>query len=874
MNKSVKSLHALLLVLCVVLSVALPVFAEETEEPAELTIHSIGEFLEFAENCRMDSFGRNLKVTLGVDINLQGTDFESIPIFGGSFDGAGHTVSGLTVTAEGSDLGLFRYLTAEAVVRDLTVRGEIAPEGSRNAIGGIAGRNAGTIENCAFVGEISGADSVGGIAGVNGVTGIIQGCRMEGELYGNHFVGGIAGENSGVIRDCVNTARINTTAQQNSVKLSDITLESMTNSEAVNTVTNIGGIAGNSSGVIRGCENRGDVGYRHMGYNIGGIAGSQSGYLLECENHGSILGRKEVGGIVGHMEPAALVEYDEDALQILQSQLNGMGATVNQTAANLQIASDTLNTQVAVLQDQVQDARDAVSVLIPDADNPQLPDPDAVLAAQNALSSSLTGMGNTLQGISSGAQNTMGALSRNIQSLQSQIGAMGATLGNVSDTLGGSIADVSDEDTEQDLTGKVESCINHGSILADLNVGGIAGAVAMENDLNVEDDWQIHGETSLNFVSELRAVILNCENRGTVTGKKQNAGGIIGWQSMGLVKACLNTGTLDSASADYVGGITGRSSGFIRGSSAKCQLFGSACVGGIAGSGTILSDCRSMVWLRQGSEKLGALLGEAAQTEEEAPLRNNVYLTVYGDLGGIDGVSYEGVAQPLAREEFLALEDLADCFRTVTIRFVAEDGSEETVSLLPGEKLEQTQIPMVPEKGDAMGVWEGIAETDLSAVDFDLTFRVVYTGRHKTIQSDAVRDNGLPVLLAEGSFTDGHTVTLRSGTGMPALSEKLELLEYWKVTVDADAVSKGRFLPPEESRELVLLLQNAQGNWVETAYVQDERYLVFSMDGGAQAIALAVRQKNMLLPVASGVAAAAVLTCIVFLILKKGRKKS
>ena len=114
------------MLLCVVLflGMAVPVYAEESDEQEEtfvqeLKISSIEEFLAFAENCRLDSYSQNLAITLETDMDLQGINFSSIPIFCGSFDGKGHTISGLTITESGSVQGLFRYLTTTAIVQNL-----------------------------------------------------------------------------------------------------------------------------------------------------------------------------------------------------------------------------------------------------------------------------------------------------------------------------------------------------------------------------------------------------------------------------------------------------------------------------------------------------------------------------------------------------------------------------------------------------------------------------------------------------------------------------------------------------------------------------------------------------------------------------------
>ena len=98
--------------------------------------------------------------------------------------------------------------------------------------------------------------------GINTLGGVIENCQVHGSVSGNPFVGGIAGKNNGVIRSCANNAQINSTVQENTVALSDITMDSLVHSESAQTVTDIGGIAGNSSGVIRNCANQGGVGYR------------------------------------------------------------------------------------------------------------------------------------------------------------------------------------------------------------------------------------------------------------------------------------------------------------------------------------------------------------------------------------------------------------------------------------------------------------------------------------------------------------------------------------------------------------------------------------------------------------------------------------
>lgn len=873
-----KRIIGFLLCFCVLAGCVLPVYAAEEEaagEAAVLVISDVADFLEFAENCRLDSYSYGLTVQLEADLDMTDAAFSGVPIFCGTFEGNGHTISGLNIGAQGSVQGLFRYLTETAIVRDLKVQGNLRPGGSRSDVGGIAGSNAGQILNCSFTGTIAGVERVGGLAGVNTVSGIIEGSKSGGVIAGSHFVGGIAGENNGVIRQSQNLAQINSSARQNEVELADITLDSLLNSESSNTVTDIGGIAGTSTGVIRECTNRGDVGYQHMGYNIGGIAGSQSGYIVDCVNYGRIMGRKEVGGIAGQMEPAALIDYDADALQLLQDQLSAMGQTVNRAVTHVQVGAQDMENRIYDLQDHMENAMDAVDTLVPDLEDPELPDMDTIQAAQNGISDSIAGMTSTLWGIGETTESSMGNLTNDLYRLKDQMDAMRATLGNISENLGGSLADVSDADTEEDLTGKLENCINYGGVLGDLNIGGITGAMALENDLDPEDDWQISGENSLNFESQLRAVVRNCENTATVTARKQNAGGIVGWQSLGLVRGSQNSGALDAADADYVGGISGRSTGYIRESSARCAISGSTYAGGIAGSATVVTDCLSMVTLNGIQEKQGAILGltEEGTDGEEEPIRNNRYLPANSDPGGIDGISYQGLAEPVEKEAFLSMEALPEMFRKVTITFCHENGTEERVVLHLGEMLTTDKIPALPQQEGRTGVWQGLEDADLTEVYFDMTFEAVYIDEASVIQSAGTMESGKPIVLLEGSFSAGTEIRLSKPDISVGLVNGQKLLDYWSYSLSgAGTVTAVRMCLPEDAdaEHLLLLAQDEDGLWVEAEFTVDGSYAVLRTDAQEMTIAI-IQEKGVNLLLVGGISLA-VIAVFGFLIIKKKKK--
>lgn len=860
-----KKVMRLFLSVLLLLSLFFPVFATETEETSlpepvitRLYISNPEALLNLAENCRLDSYSQNLAVILLCDMDLTGIDFPGIPIFCGTFDGGGHTISGLSITCDGSNLGLFRYLTDTAVVKDLTVSGTVNPRGSRSIVGGIVGENAGTIQSCSFRGSICGSDKAGAIAGINKVTGIIETCRTEGLVQGDHFIGGIAGENMGVIRSCINMADVNITSQQNRVELSDITLENITGSESANTVTDIGGIAGTSGGIIRDCDNFADIGYRQMGYNIGGIAGSQMGYLADCQNFGSIAGRKEVGGIVGQMEPVTNIVFTTDTLQILQGQLDTMGALAGRASSNLQSGGDAINGQVNALRENTETAKDAVETLLPGGST----DLDSIIAAKNALASSVSGMQSNVQSISSTAQTTIATLSNDMRSLTGQINAMSATLRNAPENLGGSVVDISDNDTPEDITGKVAACTNYGTVLADFNVGGIAGAISPENDLDPEDDLDITGEVSLNFDSELRAVVLDCTNNACVTITKQNGGGIAGRMALGLVKDCVNTGSVEGGSAEYVGGITGQSIGFLRRNSTKCFVSGSNYVGGIAGIADTVTDCRTMVQL-SGTEKVGAVLGFS---ENRQGISGNYYLTLAADPGAIDGVSYADCAQKLATATFLALEELPSIFHSVTVTFAFEDGSKTQVTLDPGQPLTQAEIPELPERSGYTAAWEGLDTMDVS---FDRVYQAVYTPFETVLQSADTWKDGSPLLLAQGSFPPEQVVQLTAAPQPPQAEKRQTVTDVLGVSLPQSITPISlRCLNTSDKAVDTVLLLSSSGQWQAVSFREAGRYLVFDVSADTVGVALIHTAPIPWLMIALA-AAAVLMLCIALPILLK-----
>ena len=362
MNK--RNVIALLLVLALLLSLVMPVFATETEADAEETeitettepqiefeaiyIDSAEDLMDLADNCRLDTWSLGKLVVLRSDISLGNMDFLPIPSFGGIFDGCGHTISGLQITQSIAPAGLFGELQVTGIIKDLTVSGTVAPSGDADAVGGIVGENYGTITDCTFTGSVVGSSNTGCIAGVNALTGKITLCEASGTVTGSDMTGGIAGCNLGIIGSSVNKAYINTVSIDPTINPEDISFDFLTDFSKLSSLDtstaamDTGGIAGYSSGIIESCDNKASVGYPHIGYNVGGIVGRNCGYIHDCENTAEIYGRKDVGGIAGQMEPYIAKNLTESTLAKLERQLDELDVLLDAATEHADGASDAI----------------------------------------------------------------------------------------------------------------------------------------------------------------------------------------------------------------------------------------------------------------------------------------------------------------------------------------------------------------------------------------------------------------------------------------------------------------------------------------------------------------------------------------------------
>ena len=155
----------------------------------------------------------DINITLDKNIDLTGKGWTPIGTsfdnsYKGTFDGGGHTITGLAVTTNDQFVGLFGYLNRAGMVKNVVMEGiQITSNHMFGCTGGVVGYSWGTIENCSVSGSVSGTDCVGGVVGSQ-KAGSIIGSSSSATVKGTHYVGGVAGEKWGSMTACYATGNV------------------------------------------------------------------------------------------------------------------------------------------------------------------------------------------------------------------------------------------------------------------------------------------------------------------------------------------------------------------------------------------------------------------------------------------------------------------------------------------------------------------------------------------------------------------------------------------------------------------------------------------------------------------------------------------
>lgn len=222
--------------------------------------------------------------------------------FSDTFDGQGHTVSGVYINSENKYQGLFGH--NEGTIKNIGVTESYIK--GEYSVGGVCGLNntlRGTISNCYNSGSVSGNEEVGGVCGGNYSGSTISNCYNSGPINGTGeytIAGGVCGENNGTISNSYNSGTVIGNRYVGGVCGSDSygTISNCYNTGTISGNLEVGGVCGWKTGTISNCYNTGTI---NGDKNVGGVCGfSGDGSISNCYNTGTINGDSYVGGVCGY----------------------------------------------------------------------------------------------------------------------------------------------------------------------------------------------------------------------------------------------------------------------------------------------------------------------------------------------------------------------------------------------------------------------------------------------------------------------------------------------------------------------------------------------------------------------------------------------
>lgn len=249
---------------------------------------------DIANNGNLD-----INITLTADIDLKGIDWTPIGIdynhrYTGTFDGGGHTITGLKITGNDQYAGLFGHIGSGGKVMNVKLEGvQIESDNEMSVVGGVAGYSRGTLENCSVSGSVSGSGKNGFVGGVVGYQngGFLTGCSSSATVNAGGIAGGVAGTSDlgATLTACYATG--------------DVTLESSGTGSYY-----AGGVVGsnNNSSTLIACYAWGSVSGSGSGtIYVGGVTGSNDSSTLTACYHangtvsGTGSGTIYTGGVAG-----------------------------------------------------------------------------------------------------------------------------------------------------------------------------------------------------------------------------------------------------------------------------------------------------------------------------------------------------------------------------------------------------------------------------------------------------------------------------------------------------------------------------------------------------------------------------------------------
>lgn len=859
---------SLILIIMTVISI-MPINVSAEDSLNVIEISRVNELIEFANKCKYDSYSKDKIVKLTADIDVSGSDFKGISYFAGTFDGGSHIISGFNVDYKGSDFGFFRYIAESGFITNLNISGSINVTGSQENIGGIAGVNKGVINESSFSGKVNASTATGAIAGYNHENAKIVSCTSDADILATNQTGGIAGVNDGLISSCTSKSRVNTQELDTTLDIGGVDVGTLNLTQNVIDRNDMGGIAGESTGIISDCVNYGKIGFAHTGYNVGGIAGKQSGKVITCSNEGEIYGRKDVGGIVGQAEPDIESEYLNDRVDDVQSSIDIINSTLNNMSSSMNNASSDVKSYTENIIDQYKELLDKLQDKLNGNNDNDEKIEDFVDDISKDIENST--VADDIHGLADTVDSEIRTIADSIERISAQIKNIGNTVTETMDVVTSDdnyIEDISSADSAQNSDGVIAKSVNRGAVHGDINAGGIAGTMNVEYDVDPEYDLDITETTNVRLRSTVSDVVIYCINYGEVNSKKDCAGGIVGLQELGLVYGSEGYGTVKSETGNYAGGIAGNSASAITDSYSLCNVESEDYTGGICGKGYTMQNCISIPAILGDGEAKGSLAGII---ESDGEVSTNIFVNdIYG---GIDDINYSGKADSASYEAVMAMENIPDGFHRVTLVFKADGNVIDTKNIAYNANLGVSELPSIPDKDGFYAQWpENIVSKPI------LQNTVVEAEYHVWIESvagDIASQNDKPLFIAEGKFYDDNKITL-SKCDTDNLSGDIEYSYAWKMR-GTDVKDKGTktchfYIKNTSGSSEVWYRDNVDSGWVKADAKEHGSYMTAEIPYEADFAVIHKESSNMIYYICGGAAACIIVLAVI--IIKKRKKRN
>ena len=688
--KTKRGILGLFLALCVVWSM-LPLGAFAADAGDEPKPISTAEDLQ-AINANLDGH-----YVLDGDIDL--TDYLDggswTPIgtkekpFTGTFDGQGHSITGLSIkNADSDNQGLFGYMDGtNSAVRNLTVSGTVRGNGF---VGGVVGYNSkGTVTNCSNTGTVSGNTYAGGVVGVSR-GGTVENCYNTGTVSSenrNADIGGVVGAVSdgypnytpiGIVKNCYNAGIVNGYAR------------------------NVGGVVGSiidAGGFVENCYNTGSVSSESQeNHWVGGVVGLDKGsdenkncvkscYYLEGTADIGI-GDKGLGTIQPDSFTAeefanknSFPGWDFNSTwemsellgrPILRSNREGGSGTPASPyeipdLATLEYYRNKINADT-----EGTTYRGASYVLTDDIDMSEKygegEDKDSwepIGTYDTPFTGTFDGGGHSITGLyiyepAPGYQGLFGYMCGTNSAVRN-LTVSGTVSGSLLSSVGGVVG--------YNNGGTIENCTFEGSV-SNSDRGNAVGGVVGENSGTVKNCTFKDGNVSVSgsplsyvggVVGENSGTVKNCSNTGMVSvsgiGMGGSAGGVVGQNANGIVESCYNTGTV-TGTGTSAGGVVGENSGTVENCYNTGKVNGGDYVGGVVGGNyDTVTDCYNTGKVTGSGISVGGVVGKSSYGGTVANCYNTGSVSGSSLIGGVVGQNDSGT--------------VANCYNTGTV--IGED---------------------------------------------------------------------------------------------------------------------------------------------------------------------------------------------------------